>query len=39
MKRFHVQVSVADLAKSVNFYATLFGTPPSRPPLRLPYRW
>lgn len=29
MKRFHVHVSVADLPKSINFYATLFGAPPS----------
>jgi catechol 2,3-dioxygenase-like lactoylglutathione lyase family enzyme len=29
MKRFHVHVSVQDLAKSVRFYSTLFGTEPS----------
>ena len=30
MKRFHVHVHVADLAKSIGFYSTLFGVPPSR---------
>jgi predicted lactoylglutathione lyase len=29
MKRFHVNVTVADLAKSIDFYETLFGEPPS----------
>jgi catechol 2,3-dioxygenase-like lactoylglutathione lyase family enzyme len=29
MKRFHVHVSVSDLAKSVTFYNTLFGQAPS----------
>ena len=29
MKRFHVHVSVADLAQSVRFYSTLFGTEPA----------
>ena len=29
MKRFHVNVAVADLDKSVRFYRTLFGTEPS----------
>ena len=30
MKRFHVHVHVADLDKSIGFYSSLFGTPPSR---------
>lgn len=30
MKRFHVHVSVADLAKSVHFYNNLFGIAPSK---------
>ena len=30
MKRFHVHVHVADLAKSIGFYATMFGTAPAR---------
>ncbi len=30
MKRFHVHVSVADLAKSVHFYNNLFGSAPSK---------
>jgi predicted enzyme related to lactoylglutathione lyase len=29
MKRFHVHVSVHDLARSIRFYSTLFGTEPS----------
>jgi catechol-2,3-dioxygenase len=29
MKRFHVHVSVADIAQSTRFYSALFGTPPS----------
>jgi len=29
MKRFHVHVSVSDLAKSVRFYSTLFGAAPT----------
>jgi len=29
MKRLHVHVAVADLAKSIQFYATLFGTEPT----------
>ncbi|HET7176189.1 MAG TPA: ArsI/CadI family heavy metal resistance metalloenzyme [Gammaproteobacteria bacterium] len=29
MKRLHVHVAVADLAKSVQFYSTLFGTAPT----------
>ena len=29
MKRFHVNVSVADLEQSVDFYNTLFGQQPS----------
>lgn len=29
MKRFHVNVSVADLDRSTDFYTTLFGTAPS----------
>ena len=29
MKRFHVHVSVPDLAASIGFYSRLFGTPPS----------
>ena len=29
MKRFHVHVSVKDLAESIGFYSTLFGTRPS----------
>lgn len=29
MKRFHVHVAVADLAESVRFYSTLFGTGPT----------
>ena len=29
MKRLHVHISVDDLTASVDFYATLFGTPPS----------
>jgi predicted enzyme related to lactoylglutathione lyase len=30
MKRFHIHVSVDDLAKNICFYSTLFGTQPSR---------
>jgi catechol 2,3-dioxygenase-like lactoylglutathione lyase family enzyme len=30
MKRFHIHVSVGDIAKSIRFYTTLFGTEPSR---------
>lgn len=30
MKRFHIHVSVDDLAESIRFYSTLFGTRPSR---------
>jgi catechol 2,3-dioxygenase-like lactoylglutathione lyase family enzyme len=30
MKRFHIHVSVDDLAKNIRFYSTLFGTQPSR---------
>lgn len=29
MKRIHLHVSVEDLSKSISFYSTLFGTPPS----------
>ena len=29
MKRMHLHVSVPDLAESIDFYATLFGAPPS----------
>jgi catechol 2,3-dioxygenase-like lactoylglutathione lyase family enzyme len=29
MKRIHLHVSVPDLAQSIQFYATLFGSPPS----------
>jgi catechol 2,3-dioxygenase-like lactoylglutathione lyase family enzyme len=29
MKRFHVHVSVTDLASSIRFYSALFGAPPS----------
>lgn len=29
MKRFHVHVAVADLSQSIQFYSTLFNTPPS----------
>jgi catechol 2,3-dioxygenase-like lactoylglutathione lyase family enzyme len=29
MKRMHLHVSVPDLARSIEFYATLFGAPPS----------
>ena len=29
MKRFHVHVSVDDLAASIRFYSTVFGTPPT----------
>ncbi len=29
MKRMHLHVSVDDLAKSINFYNTLFGAPPT----------
>ncbi len=29
MKRMHLHVSVPDLAQSIQFYATLFGSPPS----------
>ena len=30
MKRFHVHVHVADLARSIGFYSTLFGAAPTR---------
>ena len=30
MKRFHIHVSVDDLAKNIRFYSTLFGTQPSK---------
>ena len=30
MKRFHIHVSVNDLAKSIRFYSTLFGAEPSK---------
>lgn len=30
MKRFHVHLHVADLARSIGFYSTLFGAPPTR---------
>jgi catechol 2,3-dioxygenase-like lactoylglutathione lyase family enzyme len=30
MKRFHIHVSVNDLAMNIRFYSTLFGTQPSR---------
>jgi lactoylglutathione lyase len=30
MKRFHIHVSVDDLAKSIGFYSTLFGAEPTR---------
>jgi catechol 2,3-dioxygenase-like lactoylglutathione lyase family enzyme len=30
MKRFHIHVSVKDLAKSIGFYSTLFGAEPSK---------
>ena len=29
MKRFHVHVSVSDLAQSIRFYSTIFGTAPA----------
>ena len=29
MKRFHVHLSVKDLAESIRFYSTVFGAPPS----------
>ena len=29
MKRFHVHLSVKDLAESIRFYSTVFGTPPN----------
>ena len=29
MKRFHVHVSVNDLAQSIRFYSTIFGTTPT----------
>ncbi|MET0230889.1 MAG: ArsI/CadI family heavy metal resistance metalloenzyme [Rhodanobacteraceae bacterium] len=29
MKRFHVHVSVSDLAKSIRFYSSVFGAPPA----------
>jgi len=29
MKRLHVHVAVADLARSISFYSTLFGEPPT----------
>lgn len=29
MKRFHVHVAVVDLAASIRFYSTVFGTPPA----------
>ena len=29
MKRIHLHVSVEDLTKSISFYSTLFGTPPT----------
>lgn len=29
MKRMHMHISVDDLAKSISFYTTLFGTAPS----------
>jgi len=29
MKRFHVHVAVSDLAQSIGFYSTLFGTAPT----------
>jgi hypothetical protein len=29
MKRMHLHVSVPDLARSIDFYATLFGSPPA----------
>jgi catechol 2,3-dioxygenase-like lactoylglutathione lyase family enzyme len=30
MKRFHIHVSVGDLAQSIRFYSTLFGSQPTR---------
>jgi hypothetical protein len=30
MKRFHIHVGVTDLEKSVQFYSTLFGRPPTK---------
>jgi catechol 2,3-dioxygenase-like lactoylglutathione lyase family enzyme len=30
MKRFHIHVSVDDLARNIRFYSTLFGSQPSR---------
>lgn len=30
MKRFHIHVSVDDLARSIGFYSTLFGAQPTR---------
>jgi hypothetical protein len=30
VKRFHIHVSVKDLAKSISFYSTLFGSEPAR---------
>jgi hypothetical protein len=29
MKRFHIHISVDDLAKNIRIYSTLFGTQPS----------
>jgi len=29
MKRFHINISVSDLSKSITFYSSLFGTDPS----------
>jgi predicted enzyme related to lactoylglutathione lyase len=34
MKRFHVHVSVDDLAQSIRFYSTLFAVDPTRNPSR-----
>jgi catechol 2,3-dioxygenase-like lactoylglutathione lyase family enzyme len=30
MKRFHIHISVTDLAQSIRFYSTLYGTEPSK---------
>jgi len=29
MSRMHIHIAVADLAQNINFYSTLFGTPPT----------
>ena len=35
MKRFHIHVSVDDLAANVRFYSTMFGVPPTYTETRL----